>query len=926
MASTEASEALQRKEEGNKYFQAGDYAKAAECYTAALKLCPASDKKDHAVFYKNRAACHLKLENWQKAADDATESIEIVPADSKARFRRAQAYDHLEKYDVAFKDARAVLHLDKNNKAVLPLLEKLSAKLQEKSKEQHSTNSRVSQMLQALFDPNADTEKRSAAANNLIVLGRDAPAQLFQGGGVKMLLPVLEWKEEEYVLAVLRTLDGMCINNQDRAKVIVAEVGFPRLQQQLTRNSEEICLASAHLILNVVCALTGLNREAGNKVEMAKLNANIKMIGSIMKAIMHIVTDVTLSGYGRDAVTDLILKLVPRTGGIDWVRRFLDDKACWEMLKVGSCIPEMTTMPITSETRGHIALALNNIYMDLESDSERAIFRTQCEDYIMVLIDDPSHESKVKCVIAITTLLQGPFDVGNSILGTKGMLEIMLVMAGSDDVLQQQVSVEAIIQASTKADKSAAIISQGTPILKKLYQSKNENIKVRALAALCKAGSSGGTDASAKAMSEGSTIKLADSCLKFLRSSKKDMVIRKFAAEGLAYLTLDAEVKEKVSEDEEALKSIIELGKHTDEMGVYGVSSVFVNLTNSYDKQEVLPEMVELAKFAKRHVPEEDVLDEKEYVDKRVSILVKCGIVSSLVGMCKKTKSQTTNELIARVFFTIAENKEHRGYLVQQGGAKALLPLTKDNTSEGKKFAAHGLARIGITTNPENAFPGQRACEVVRPLIGLLHPDHTGLANFEALMALTNLAALSASVRQKILKEEGFSKIEHWCFEEHELIRRAATQCMLNLMQCKEVEEIFLKPGSDRFKLMLLYAGEFEDDVELALAGAAIIAMLTTDERCIEKVKEVKSWLTILSSMSMQVHTELQYRGLLILANIIEQDRDLANEVTEGQMLDVLMALTQQDDFMRAKAKEQAVRALAAAQKWELIQKNPDAE
>lgn len=30
-----------------------------------------------------------------------------------------------------------------------------------------------------------------------------------------------------------------------------------------------------------------------------------------------------------------------------------------------------------------------------------------------------------------------------------------------------------------------------------------------------------------------------------------------------------------------------------------------VNLTNSYDKQEVLPEMIELAKFAKQHVPTE---------------------------------------------------------------------------------------------------------------------------------------------------------------------------------------------------------------------------------------------------------------------------------------------------------------------------------
>lgn len=38
---------------------------------------------------------------------------------------------------------------------------------------------------------------------------------------------------------------------------------------------------------------------------------------------------------------------------------------------------------------------------------------------------------------------------------------------------------------------------------------------------------------------------------------------------------------------------------------LYPVAQVFVNLTNSYDKKEFDPEMVELAKYAKQHVPEE---------------------------------------------------------------------------------------------------------------------------------------------------------------------------------------------------------------------------------------------------------------------------------------------------------------------------------
>lgn len=38
---------------------------------------------------------------------------------------------------------------------------------------------------------------------------------------------------------------------------------------------------------------------------------------------------------------------------------------------------------------------------------------------------------------------------------------------------------------------------------------------------------------------------------------------------------------------------------------LYASITVFVNLTNSYDTQDILPELAELAKFSKHHVPEE---------------------------------------------------------------------------------------------------------------------------------------------------------------------------------------------------------------------------------------------------------------------------------------------------------------------------------
>ncbi len=57
-----------------------------------------------------------------------------------------------------------------------------------------------------------------------------------------------------------------------------------------------------------------------------------------------------------------------------------------------------------------------------------------------------------------------------------------------------------------------------------------------------------------------------------------------------------------------------------------------------------------------------------------------------------------------------------------------------------------------------------------------------GLENFEALMALCNLATLNESTRKRILNEaEYINAIENYMFEEHQMIRRASVQCWTNL-------------------------------------------------------------------------------------------------------------------------------------------------
>ena len=44
----------------------------------------------------------------------------------------------------------------------------------------------------------------------------------------------------------------------------------------------------------------------------------------------------------------------------------------------------------------------------------------------------------------------------------------------------------------------------------------------------------------------------------------------------------------------------------------------------------------------------------------------------------------------------------------------------------------------------------------------------------------------------KIVKEKALPEIENYMFEDHEQIRRAATECMCNLVSCKEVRHLYI--------------------------------------------------------------------------------------------------------------------------------------
>lgn len=115
------------KAAGNHAYGSKDYNKAIELYSQAI-LCKADP-----IFYSNRAACYNALGQWDKVIEDTTAAINIDSEYVKALNRRANAYEHQEKYSEALLDFTASCIIDEfQNQASAQAVERLLKKVAEK--------------------------------------------------------------------------------------------------------------------------------------------------------------------------------------------------------------------------------------------------------------------------------------------------------------------------------------------------------------------------------------------------------------------------------------------------------------------------------------------------------------------------------------------------------------------------------------------------------------------------------------------------------------------------------------------------------------------------------------------------------------------------------------------------------------------------
>lgn len=404
------------KEDGNVAFKNSQWKEAVKLYTKAINLIQ-SDTKNLAIFYKNRAAAHLKLEDFTAAVDDCNKSLQIVPNDPKALFRRCQALEALERYEEAYRDATQIFKDDPSNKTIQPILERLYKIVQEKARQNAQTGNKLVSMVKIVFDITENSEKRETAMNNLLVLSREhAGAEIMVKSTViqqiKKLLKVE--KNREIYITGIRVIGELCKHSEERTKIILKELGIPWFLEILDSNDQKQVNAAEHCMQTILNALSGMENRPDTKPIQEKIDKNKKHIDTLLTCLVYSINNRVISGLARDALIELLIRNI-HYNQLNWAEELIDIGGVGRLLECASELEEYkyeSSMNITSSTSTIAAVCLARIYENMYYDTLKAKFLEKIDEFIKEKLLTPDIESKVRATVAITALLRGPLDVG----------------------------------------------------------------------------------------------------------------------------------------------------------------------------------------------------------------------------------------------------------------------------------------------------------------------------------------------------------------------------------------------------------------------------------------------------------------------------------------------------------------------------------
>ncbi|KAG8736656.1 hypothetical protein FRC10_009064 [Ceratobasidium sp. 414] len=363
------------------------------------------------------------------------------------------------------------------------------------------------------------------------------------------------------------------------------------------------------------------------------------------------------------------------------------------------------------------------------------------------------------------------------------------------------------------------------------------------------------------------------------------------SVEGLTHLSASSEHKDAIAKDVGLLKKMFALvpmvsasdkasaqlkNNYTEKVQdnrdntvlLFGVASIVSNLVSYRPPRSQTDRAIEQlrrtatpgAKLSALPVNIDGPAEASSAVAARARLLLEAGVLPALSAFAQST-SIGVRRAAGSAYLGLVTEQANRGRVIQGGGVKALLhisqratydrpPSTSPSSSSGSTaelapidlLSLQALAKLTIT-HPPNLLFGPTPRAAVGPLSHLLaHKDATTLQQFEALMALTNIASVDAD---GVITGTSPRLVEELMLAEHKMVRRAAVELLCNLVGSEDIWTRYTGEGATgtekpqptnkavQSRLHVLMALSDVDDLPTRRAASGALAMLTSSDSAV---------------------------------------------------------------------------------------------
>ena len=323
-------------------------------------------------------------------------------------------------------------------------------------------------------------------------------------------------------------------------------------------------------------------------------------------------------------------------------------------------------------------------------------------------------------------------------------------------------------------------------------------------------------------------------------------------------------------------------------LSAYGLASAFQMMAatpltlrkEAFEGKQVTMEQYDELKAMQKTKDEKEFDEEPELKEDspeqcaaRIGKMAQANVARALCLLADGASDKTLGEVITGLN-RMANEPSVRGTMIQQGVLTKLIKIEKEekNPSDLRKKILrnmrHCIGKMLVTTNPGLLTSAQRM-GAIKSLIQLVREvGSTELQQFEALMALTNIASVGDDTKNKIVAERGLAAFKFAMFSDHEMVKQAATEAMVNMVGNPTFMEQLKE--EDELRLWLALAADFEQHYPCARAAAGCLAMATQDPEVAKTLISLNNFKQRMEETLESGSLEILHRMLVVILNLAE--------------------------------------------------------